>query len=313
MTVESLPADELRRRLRGPGIRLDLGPMVARVRSTLPEFAHTFRLLYGDWPLAPDDVFTDVTCELRPAWSLRRQPRQRVQCLIDGMPSFEPQDRRMANLLFEWALNLHLANHGLGHKMFHAAVVAHGDDALILPAPSGSGKSTLAAALVASGRWRLLSDEFAVLGVEDGLLYPLPRPVSLKNHMPDLIRPLMPQARFAAAVPTAHKGPITLLRPPAASIAERHRPARPRWLVLPRYTPDGDDSPRRQSPGHAMMAVLEQCFDWGLRGRRDFELIADMIEGCDTFTLAHGDLGRATAALDALATGAGTAAAEAAA
>ena len=185
--------------------------------------------------------------------------------------------------------------------MFHAAVVAQGDDALILPAPSGSGKSTLAAALVATGRWRLLSDEFAVLGVEDGLLYPLPRPVSLKNDMPRAIAAIAADACFAPTVPTAHKGPITLMRPPAASVAARGRPARPRWLVTPRYTPTGDTLLHRQSPGRAMMGILEQCFEWGRRGRRDFDLIADLVEVVTPHTLAHADLHRAVAVLDALA------------
>lgn len=301
LTVDALPAADLRARLRGPGVRLDLGPMVARVRSPLAGFAETFRLLYGDWPLAGPDQFTDVTCDLRPVWALRHAPHRRVQCLIDGQPTFETQGTDFAPLLFEWALNLHLANHGLGHKMFHAAVVARGDDALILPAPSGSGKSTLAAALVASGRWRLLSDEFAVVGVDDGLLHPLPRPVSLKNDMPRLLRRLDPGARFAATVPTAHKGPVTLMRPPAASVAARGRPARARWLVTPRYTPGGDDTLRPQAPGRAMMGVLEQCFEWGLRGRRDFDLIADLVGACACFTLAHGDLGRAVAAVERMA------------
>lgn len=293
--------------LRGPGVRLDLGPMVARLRCPLPDFAEQFRLLYGDWSLAPPDTFTDVTCDLRPVLALRHGPHRRVQCLIDGQPSFEAQGRAFAPLLFEWALNLHLANHGLGHKMFHAAAVARGDEALVLPAPSGSGKSTLAAALVATGRWRLLSDEFAVLGTDDGLLHPLPRPVSLKNDMPAVLRGLMPDARFAATVHTDHKGPVTLMRPPAASVRARGRPARARWLVMPCYTPGGDDVLHPEKPGRAMMGVLEQCFEWGLRGRRDFDLIADLVEGCDCFTLAHGDLGRAVAAIERMAATGGAA------
>lgn len=308
MTVGSLDPQALRQRLAGPGLQIDLGPMVTRVRSTLPEFAALFPLLYGDWPLAPADTFTDFTCELRPTLSLRHAPHRRVLCLIDGQPAFAPQGRGMCGLLFEWALNWSLANHGLGHLMFHAAVVAHGDDALILPAPSGSGKSTLAAALVATGRWRLLSDEFAVLGVEDGLLHPLPRPVSLKNDMPRAIAALAPDARFAPTVPTAHKGPITLMRPPAASVAARARPARPRWLVTPHYTPEGDTLLHPQSRGHAMMGILEQCFEWGRRGRRDFDLVADLVEAVTPHTLAHADLGRAVAVLDSLASSSATAA-----
>ena len=64
--------------------------------------------------------------------------------------------------------------------LFHGAVAARNDRALLLPAPSGSGKSTLAAALAASG-WTYLSDELAVLDPQNLCVEPFALPIGLKD------------------------------------------------------------------------------------------------------------------------------------
>src|SRR3546814_5884714 len=52
---------------------------------------------------------------------------------------------------------------------------------IFLPGAPGSGKSTLTACLVHNG-WRLLSDEIALVSLQDGGLTALARSISLKNR-----------------------------------------------------------------------------------------------------------------------------------
>jgi hypothetical protein len=63
---------------------------------------------------------------------------------------------------------------------FHAAAVAHGDCAVLLCAPRECGKSTLTAYLVACG-FDLLSDEPALLDLDNCAVSALPLPISLKE------------------------------------------------------------------------------------------------------------------------------------
>lgn len=86
----------------------------------------------------------------------------------------------------------------LAHRLLiHAAVLARGGRALVLPAPAGAGKSTLAAALAARG-WVYLSDELAVVDAATLRVEPFPLPIGLKDGA------LAPLARYwpeAAALP----------------------------------------------------------------------------------------------------------------
>jgi hypothetical protein len=84
-------------------------------------------------------------------------------------------------LAAEMGMNLQMA---LGQKRFlliHAATVERDGRVLLMTGASGAGKSTLAALLGEHG-WRLMGDEFALLDLDDGLLHPFPRAISLKNQ-----------------------------------------------------------------------------------------------------------------------------------
>ncbi len=63
----------------------------------------------------------------------------------------------------------------------HGALLALGDDAVLLVGPSHSGKSTTSCALWAAG-WQLLSDDLTILhpDTDTGLASPVPRRVSLR-------------------------------------------------------------------------------------------------------------------------------------
>ena len=65
------------------------------------------------------------------------------------------------------------------HLLIHAAVVAQGNEAIILAGDSGHGKTTLALALVRRG-YAFLSDELAALGRVDRLVHPFPRRLRLR-------------------------------------------------------------------------------------------------------------------------------------
>ena len=76
----------------------------------------------------------------------------------------------------------------IGHCI-HAACVAIGDKAFVLPANSGSGKSTFTCWLVANG-FDYISDELTIF-LESGKISAIPRPIQIKHHGVDAIKSLL--------------------------------------------------------------------------------------------------------------------------
>jgi hypothetical protein len=85
---------------------------------------------------------------------------------------------RAAVQVLDSLVRAYIALNAPDHIFVHAAVVAIGGRAVVIPGPSFTGKTTLAAALVRAGA-TYYSDEFAVLD-GDGLVHPYPRPLSIR-------------------------------------------------------------------------------------------------------------------------------------
>src|SRR3546814_18349839 len=99
---------------------------------------------------------------------------------------------------------------------------------------SGSGKSTLAAQLGERG-WRLMGDEFALLDLETGAIFPFPRLVSLKNRAIDVIAAEAPAQRMGPMLAGTAKGDIRHLVPRGEAVARMTEGAPPALLLFPRF------------------------------------------------------------------------------
>lgn len=288
-TLALLGLAEISRRLRGPGLRIELAPFVVEVRSPFQVVAQGLLSVYGGRPVLPSGAsFADFQVAVRPAGLGARQ------CVfeLDGQRPFTPLAAGEAFAFLEWGLNWCVTSHCHGWLITHAAVLARGNDAVLMPAPPGSGKSTLCAALMHQG-WRLLSDEMALLEPESGLLVPSPRAISLKNASIDLIA-----RRYAGAVlgPLAHdtqKGTVAHLRVDEASVSQSGVLARPAWVVFPTYQAGAALQAQPVPKGQALVSLASNSFNQHVHGRRGFEALADLIERCRVFELAYSDLDEA--------------------
>lgn len=296
MIVIDLPADELGRRLRGPGITLELGPFLLTVRSPFEELPSLVGAMYGAHRLADDDAAPDATLELVPV----RRPAGHAVFRVDGGAPVEPFPRGLAWPYVEWGLNWAIGSHMHHLLMVHGAVVERGGHGLILPGLSGSGKSTLSMALVARG-WRLLSDEFLLVAPETGLLLPLPRPIALKGASIDLARRRLPAATFSPEFPDTHKGRVAYLAPPPGDVARQQEPAVPRWVVFPRYEPGAGTAllPLRRGP--AWLALADNSFNYQTRGADGFREVGGLLRSVSCHRLPFSDLDAAVDLLDTLA------------
>jgi hypothetical protein len=294
MRVADLSRSELRSRLRGGDLQLDIHPFVARIRTDLPTLAADIARMYADFQFIDGDAFADFHIDILAERRLAGAFRPQARFYYDGKPSFLPLPRQHALPMLEWGLNWCVASHAHQYLIIHAAVLERGGRALILPAPPGAGKSTLTAGLIHRG-WRLLSDELALYDMASGLLWGMSRPVNLKNRSIEIMARFAPQALLSEPVPDTAKGMVALMAPTADSVARRREPAKPAWVVLPRYAEGRPAQLSAAEPARTLLLMAEQSFNYDIHGVRGFDAMGDLIGACRCLQFEYSSLDDAAA------------------
>jgi HprK-related kinase A len=266
---------------------LQVPPFHVRLRSPLASVTRHVEFFYPQAPGLADEAFVDFDIQLIPGRGIRRLWGRQARFLLDGVESFFPLPLEQAAPMFEWGMNWCVAQRPLGYLVMHAAVVESGGRALVLPGFPGAGKSTLCAALTHVEGWRLFSDELAILDPREGLLWPHPRPISVKNSSIDIVAGF-PASRVGPIYEDTRKGRISHLACPALAMRRASDPARPGWVVFPRFVAD---SPLRIEPitrVEAFSWISEQSFNRERMGEAGFRGLCDMLSACQCWELTYG-------------------------
>lgn len=289
----------MRQQLRGRGIALDLGAVRVRVRSELHQLAAHLQHVYGHFePDPPDGVF-DATVTLRPVCGWRRWVRRQAELVCDGERIFEPFPAELELPLLEWGLNYVIAARTNAHLLLHAGVVEQAGVGIVLPALPGSGKSTLVAALVCHG-YRLLSDEFGVVRLNDHALLPLLRPIGLKNASIELIERLAPDVRLGPRFHGTSKGTVAHLPPGRRAIKMRHIAARAGLLLFPRFVAGARAAVEAVAPQRVFAKLAVNSFNHRLLGAASFDATLALAQKCPAHQLTYSDPVEAIHVIDAL-------------
>ena len=300
LTLGDRTAADVRQRLRGNGLLVRTGPFVFRLCSPHGLVSDGLHALYADYPLAADDTFADFTVTIDHGIGLRRWLRPQARFLFDGRGVFEPLPADQAYPLMEWAMNWCISAHAHQYLIVHAAVLERGGMALVMPAPPGSGKSTLCAALALSG-WRLLSDELALLDLSNGLVWPLCRPISLKNRSIEIVRRFAPGAVLSEETHDTSKGTVAHMKVPREHVLRMDETALPAWVVFPRWQAGAAPQLAPRPKADAMMELGRNAFNYQMLGRAGFERLADLVSACDCYDFSYSRLDDAIAVFDRLA------------
>ncbi|MCP5371498.1 MAG: HprK-related kinase A [Hyphomicrobiales bacterium] len=300
MNLGDLAPQDLTRRLRGPGVMLRTGPFVSRIWTDMPIMERGLSLLYADYPVEDDRGFADFHVSVMRPRSLRRWFQPQAQLLYDHQALFEPLPLDQALPMFEWGMNWAVGTMANQFLILHAATLERNGRVVIMPAPPGSGKSTLCAGLACRG-WRLMSDEMALITLDDGLVVPLARPVSLKNKSIEVMTRFAPDAVFSEPAEETHKGTVALMRAPRDSVARKRDPARPAWIVFPNYLPGAETSLAPRSKAATFMEMGENAFNYSVHGRRGFDVLAGILDSCACYDFRYSDLDHAVQVFSSLA------------
>ena len=256
---------------------------------------------YGQYPAAEGWVDHWITLRAPTVW--RRVIRPNLVSDVPAPVPLLPLPARLAPVALESAMNLATAGENDRFVMFHAATIARGEDALVMPGASGAGKSTLAAAALLAG-WRLLSDEYAAFEpYGERRLVAIPRAVSLKNESISYLA-----ERFGVSDRLVHrysgtpKGTIAFL--PARPIAPAAR-FRPRAVVFPHRRPGTEPRLRRLDPIEATTRLLETAMNFATQGEPALAILRALVTAIPAYALRYGEAAAALALLDDLLSGRG--------
>jgi HprK-related kinase A len=278
-------------------LRLQVGPVSFRIGSQWRRPVAQLRGLYDGYP-EPDGV-CDFTVRLEAERVWRRWLRPSVAIRGDYvLPDAAPLPLAQGLLAAEMGMNLQMA---LGQKRFlllHAASVEKDGRALLMTGHSGAGKSTLAALLGERG-WRFMGDEFALLGLDDGLLHPFPRAVSLKNESLGLFEGVDP-ARLGPVLTGTPKGIIRHLRPNREALERMGEPARPVMILFPRFGPDLEPAVREVGAAEAFMRLTQASTNYVALGERGFDALTRFVAALPSKAIDYADTAQAEALVDRL-------------
>jgi HprK-related kinase A len=222
-----------------------------------------------------------------PGRGARRWWRPQVRFLLDGIESFFPLPAAQAAPMLEWGLNWCVAGRPLGHLVMHAAVLEKAGAALMMPGFPGAGKSTLCASLCLLNRWRLFSDELAILDPATNEMQPHPRPISLKNASVSIVG-AFPESRLGPIYRDTRKGDISHAASPKTAIDSCMVPAPVRWVVFPRFDLGANPHCEEISRAEAFTLISEQSFNKERMGEVGFDALCAMLTGARCFQINYG-------------------------
>ncbi|MDD2658232.1 MAG: HprK-related kinase A [Methylococcales bacterium] len=300
MKLARLSKNKVIQLLKTGGLRLKVGGFNVCLSSSVTEVADHLLCLYGHFDVVNNEDFIDFYTSIEPPSIVRRFFRAQINFSFDGYIPFKPLPYNQASAMFEWGLNWCIANYSHHYLVIHAAVVERNGQAFIFPGTPGSGKSTLCAALVCSG-WRLLSDEMTLVSIFDGLVYPVPRPISLKNKSLEIIRNFSPDVIMGPVVDNTAKGAIGHVRPPDESVELGKNPAKPAKMVFPKYLEGSNTDLIPLSKSRSLLKVAENSFNYNILGIQGFNTAGDLINASDCYEFKYCRLEEAVALFTELA------------
>jgi HprK-related kinase A len=265
-----------------------------------PDLEQQIEHLYGAYPRHDPNALADVTIVLRPQIRMPTLFRPAIRAFANDEAPYQAVPERWALPVLEATINWFVWSYVARVLLLHAAVVERDGRAVILSGPTGAGKSTLCAALIARG-FRFLTDEIALVRLNDGQLQPHPRPISLKNEGIDIVAKMLPDAHLSDRFANVTKGTVAFMRAPRQSIEATGETARPALVIFPNYRREAGFELKLIERSQAFMRLIESSANYLTLLETGFETLANLVEACEHYSLEYASLDDAVGAIESLA------------
>ncbi len=302
MKLQKLAISEVAKKLTKKGLILQAGSFIFSIQTRYHSIAESISILYADFEILDSDsnnIFVDFHISIDPDSYFSQYFSRRATFLFDGFAPFNSLPSQHAPAIIEWGMNWCVSSQINTHLIIHAAVIERSGFAVIMPAPPGSGKSTLTAALIQEG-WRLLSDELTIIDIENALVQPFPRPVSLKNQSIEVIRKRYPAAVFGPISTDTTKGNVCHMRPPVLGVQKQFQSCPIGWVIFPKYEQDANAEFNELGKGQALIDVATNAFNYSRLGKSGFDVLRKVIDNASCYQFRYSKLDDAVATFAAL-------------
>ena len=267
-------------------LALQIGPVAFRIGSAWRAPLDALARLYAAYP-EPENDICDFTVRLEPEKPWRRWLRPSVAVNGDYMlPDAAPLPLAMGLLAAEMGMNLQMALGQKRYLLLHASSAEKDGRALIMTGESGAGKSTLSALLGERG-WRFMGDEFALLDLEDGRLWPFPRAVSLKNGAIRVMESEVAADRFGPLISDTPKGDIRHMRPNDLALAGMGQAAKPALILFPRF--GESEAVRPVGQAEIFMRLTQASTNYVTLGAAGFDALTGLVANCPAAAIDYPD------------------------
>jgi hypothetical protein len=169
--------------------------------------------------------------------------------------------------------------------VLHASCAALDGTGVILAGPMESGKTTTVAALLGAG-YGYLTDEAVAIEPETLLLRAYPKPLSIDPGSQSLLAHLAPVHEERGLgqwlVAGSAVGPSGCIDAVPAGVA-----------IMLRYTPGASTALEPLSRAQLLVELAGCTFHFSDEPRRNLDVTAAMLQGCDTYRLVTGNLDEA--------------------
>ncbi len=267
---------------------LSIGDFSARLKSSCASVGVHLHDVYRDYRFVKfDHQLHDQFLDVRPPNLLRDLMKKQI--IPD--PGFQfpavPLPASMGALAFEMGLNISVALKTYNRLILHAGAVANDKGGVIISAASGGGKSTLTALLMQEG-FRLLSDEFGIIELNDHTLLPYPRPVSLKNASIDVIREVAGDEWISAVIKDGPKGDIAYRRARSDDIARAYETAVPRLIIFPKFEKGAVAAISKVASADTVMRLIASSTNYQIIGKDAFRAVNHIAKQAQAYEVTYG-------------------------
>ena len=286
-SIKDIEKKALNEALKAGSLEILLGPFSARIQGTDSSLVEFLYDAYRDVGARTElcDV-TDIALKIGPPSWIRKYIRPQVICDPGFQVPVLPLPSHMSALALEMGMNLGVALKCCRYVTFHAGAVANEKGGILISADSGGGKSTLTASLMEEG-YRLLSDEFGLLNMDDASLVAYPRPVSLKNQSIEIVRELSGSDWISSVLEGTPKGRIAYRRVRPGDIEGANKPATPRLILFPNYHPEGEHYARAVPSSEAMMRMIPSSINYHLLGERAYSALVRLMDTATAYEIGY--------------------------
>ena len=231
--------------------------------------------------------------------------------IIDGLPGEDPfalyiDDRPAIRTSWEPFILKYLTWHinqaaikasESSYVLLHAAAASHDGIGAIFPAGMEAGKTTLVAGLLREG-WKYLTDEAAALDPDSLDIQPFAKPLSIDKGSWEVLADFEPDLDIATSRFVEKQWQVN----PGLHFADVHSRAVPAGLVIfPQYSRGAATVIEEIRAVEGLLGAMRQTFDFHLRGRRNLEVLAELVRRAGCYRLTVGDLQSACTAVNTVA------------